>query len=169
MQRENRFAASAYIWAAAATLLGGVPAGAAAPCAEPVSVIAPETTMNESTAPASPELHNVTVVIDHQSFVITPADAAQIGAALQGYLDAHPTSADGAALPRVAGQAWVDSRGTLRFGAWMLGARGDHLVLTLRDAPAPGTTSAYLLTGLVVRTAQGWQVPSVGLSRVQYR
>lgn len=125
--------------------------------------------MNEPAITASPELQNVTVVIDRQPLVVTPADAAQIGAALQGYLDAHPTGADGSALPRVAGQAWVDSRGTLRFGAWMLGARGDHLVLTLRDAPAPGTTSAYLLTGLVVRTAQGWQVPSVALSRVEYR
>ena len=125
--------------------------------------------MNESTAPASPELHDVSVVIDHQPFVITPADAVQIGAALQGYLDAHASTADDSVLPRVAGQTWIDSRGTLRFGAWMLGARGDHLVLTLRDAPAPGATSAYLFTGLVARTAQGWQVTSVGLSRVQYR
>lgn len=125
--------------------------------------------MSESAASASPELHNVTVVIGNRPLVITPADARQIADALQRYLDAHVTTDDGAHLPRVAGQTWVDSRGTLRFGAWMLGARGDHLVLTLRDAPTPGTTSAYLFTGLVVRTAEGWQVPSVGLSRVQYR
>lgn len=156
-RRETK-GAPTLAWAAAATLLCVVPAGPTPPRAP----------MSETDASASPELHNVTVVINDQPLVITPADAEQIADALQRSLDAHATT-DGVALPRVAGQTWIDSRGTLRFGAWMLGARGEHLVLTLRDAPAPGTTSAYLITGVVVRTAQGWQVPSVGLSRAQYR
>ena len=124
---------------------------------------------NEPSSTDLPPLGNVTLAVDNQPLVITPTDAEQIANALQRYLVAHESTAEGVALPRVAGLPWVDSRGTLRVGTWMLESRGDHLVLTLRDPPRPGATFGYQFIGSLMHTTNDWQVPSVGLSRIKYR
>lgn len=114
-------------------------------------------------------LRNVTLRVNGQPMVITPTDAEQIANALQRYLGAHESTAEGVALPRVAGMPWVDSRDTLRVGTWMVEARGDHLVLSLRDSPSRGTASGYQFTALLIHAESGWNVPSVGLSKLTYR
>lgn len=128
-----------------------------------------ETAMSEPTSTDPAPLRNVTLTVDNQPVVITPADAEEIARALQRYLDANKVTDEGVPLPSQAGQPWVDSRGTLRIGSWMLGSRGDRLVLTLREAAQPGTKSGYQFIGALARTKSGWQVPSVGVSKIQYR
>ena len=127
------------------------------------------TAMNEE-PPATdfPLLRNVTLLVNGQPLVITRTDAEQIANALQRYVGAHESTADGVVLPRVAGRPWVDSRDTLRVGAWMVEARGEELVLTLRQPPSPGTASGYQFTGSLIHAESGWHVPSVGLSKLTY-
>lgn len=153
-----------FAWVAAGALLLAGPARSAHS-----TLAALETAMNEPIASGPPPLRSVTLQVDNQPLTIKPEDAGQIAHALQRYLDAHESTADGVPLPRAAGEPWVDSRGTLRIGTWMLESRGDRLVLTMRDAPQPGTRSGYQLTGALERTRDGWQVLSIGLARLGYR
>jgi hypothetical protein len=154
----------AFAWVAAGALLLAAPQRG-----ESAATHALETAMNEPTTADLPPLRSVTLTVDNRPLVITPADAEQIASALQRYLSAHESTDEGVPLPRDAGQPWVDSRGALRVGTWTLGSRGDGLVLTLRNAPQQGATSGHQFAGSVVLTANGWQVPSIGLSRMQYR
>jgi hypothetical protein len=128
-----------------------------------------ETAMKEQPSGDPLPLRDVTLTIDGRPVVITPTDAVQIASALQRYLDAHKATQEGTPLPPAAGEPWVDSHNALRIGSWILGSRGDRLVLTLRAAPQPGATFGYQFIGSVEHTKDGWNVPSVGLSRIQYK
>ena len=149
----------------AACLAGAL--SACAPTRAPPKVT-PESTMNQSAQEPTPELHDVTLLVDGQQLLVTADEGRQMGQALNAYLQQHEKTPDGVALPRGAGQAWVDSQGALRLGTWRLAAPNGKPVLVWREPPQPGAAVGYQFIADLERAAGAWRVAGIQMVRTPY-
>ena len=121
----------------------------------------------ENQNPSYSPLSETTVHLNGKHVVVTLADARQIQAALQAYIDSSKESLEKSmpanlveGLPKKVGEAWIDSAGSVRMGVWLLEAPGDELVLTYRVAPDEGQVG-YQYVAHLSHNKQKWAVSSI--------
>ncbi|HLJ91418.1 MAG TPA: hypothetical protein VKZ53_31760 [Candidatus Angelobacter sp.] len=113
------------------------------------------------------EVSQTTVHLKGKEVVLTLADAKQMQAALQAYLNSSkdrlqeilpPNLVE--ALPKHVSDAWIDSDGNVRIDVWLLEVRNDELVLTYRVTPSESQVG-YQYVAHLAHHEQQWNISSI--------
>jgi hypothetical protein len=111
-------------------------------------------------------LSQTTIHFNGKDIALTLADARQMQAGLQNYLNSSKARLQEnlpanlvEGLPKQVGEAWIDADGNVRMGVWLLEAR-EELVLTYRVNPTEGQVG-YQYVAHLNHGDQKWAVSSI--------
>ena len=105
------------------------------------------------------------------------ADAQSMARALKTFLETDPSVAlvpmldsDSPAWLRSGDTPFIDSRGTVRIGLWLLQARGDDLVLTYREAGGtPGKVGIQYVVAVGRVAGTEWRIRGIAWEKTLAR
>lgn len=126
-----------------------------------------------ASAPTSTSIQTTT----HGALALDLRDAQGMAAALRTFLETDPSvksvpmlDSTSAAWLRSGDTPFIDSRGFVRIGLWLLQARGDELVLIYRDPGAVAGKVSFQYVASVGRDkASRWAVTGVAWEKLLAR
>ena len=132
------------------------------------------TNSNGASAPAPT---STTVHVANRDVTLDLTDAQAMARSLKNFLETDPAvaaipllNANSGAWLRSGDQPFIDSRGFVRIGSWLLQARGDDLVLTYREPGGQPGQVGYQYVATVVRNdRERWHVAGVTWEKILSR
>ena len=133
--------------------------------------------MTDSNAAAASAPGSTTLQTTSGALTIGLADAQSMAGALKTFLETDPSvmlvpmlNANSPAWLRSGDTPFIDSRGTVRIGLWLLQARDDDIVLTYREAGGtPGKVGIQYVAAVGRVTGSNWRIRGIAWEKILAR
>ena len=129
--------------------------------------------MTESNAAAASAPRTATLQTTSGALTVSLVDAQAMARSLTNFLETDPSvasipmlDANSGARLRSGDQPFIDSRGFVRIGLWLLQARGSDLVLTWRE---PGKVGYQVVASVGHTGTTGWHVTGIAREKILAR